>query len=92
MEQELASCFESFTEIRRLSLFHEHRASLSIEKDGGRKMAVEKAREGNKKAGVGGRGPVVTSHSVISLWVTGKKRGGRGGEQFLVEFGERSRA
>lgn len=39
MEQQLASCFElpdeeSFTEIR-VTLFHEHRASLSIEKDGG---------------------------------------------------------
>lgn len=55
-------------------------------------MAVEKAREGNKKAGGGARGPMVTSQSVISLWVIGKKRGGKGGEQFLVEFGERSRA
>lgn len=44
----------SFTEIR-VTLFREHHASLSIEKDGGRKMAVEKAREGNKKGQEEGR-------------------------------------
>lgn len=43
----------SFTEIR--VTLREHHASLSIEKDGGRKMAVEKARERNKKGQEEGR-------------------------------------
>lgn len=56
----------SLSRASRFSLDRERWRQLR-EEDGGRKMAVEKAREGNKKAGGGARGPMVTSQSVISL-------------------------
>lgn len=57
-------------------------------------MAVEKAREGNKKAGAGGRGERAGGDESLCHFVMSYREETRqkGGEQFLVEFGERSRA